>query len=288
MALKLFAVLIVLAAMALAPHWLRYRHWRIYDAWLRQLQGSSGLAWLLLAVLVPTMVVSLVSVALYGVAFGLLSLLFAIAVLGFCLRDVGPEVDAVLAAGTRETRAEAAAALYVDAETPEDPLDPDTLVEAVMVAALRRRFGVLFWFFLLGPGGAVLYHLGVRATADATAHDVHEARHMGTRLAAVLDWIPAHLMALSIALASNFDAVVHAWRAWHGAAQRVAWEFGAGFLGAVARAGVRADIEDEGEVLVDGSNAACNQLADARHLLTRVLVLWLCAAAIIVLAGWVV
>lgn len=289
MALKLFAVLIVLAAVALAPQWFRYRQWRGFDAWLGQLQGSGGLAWLLLAVLLPTLVTALVMAVLRGALFDLLPLAFSVLVLGYCLRELGPDIEAVLKAGDSATRARAAESLYHDQAVPDDVLDAANLVEATVLAALRRRFGVLFWFLLLGPAGAVLYHFGTRAASAAQDHADNDAQRMAARLSEFLDWIPAHLMALAIALASNFDAVAQAWRRWHGQAQRVAWEFGAGFLGAIARAGVQADVDaGDGDAGDGDDTGCCAELADTQRLLSRVLVIWLAAAAVIVLAGWVV
>ena len=40
-------------------------------------------------------------------------------------------------------------------------LDGGALIEAVFRNALRRWFGVLFWFWVLGPFGALLYRLSV-------------------------------------------------------------------------------------------------------------------------------
>ena len=38
-------------------------------------------------------------------------------------------------------------------------IEGPSLVEAVFRCALWRWFGVLFWFLLLGPAGALLYRL---------------------------------------------------------------------------------------------------------------------------------
>jgi AmpE protein len=282
MALRLFAVLIVLAALWLAPQYARYRRWQWFEGWLRRLDGSAGMSWVLLAVVAPALLAALVALLLHGALFGLLSLLFSVLVLGLCLNELEPDIDAVLKAPDRAARETSARALYVDAAT-ELPLDPANLVEATVMAALRRRFGVIFWFSLLGPGGALLFRLGHRAVQATAAGNDTDARRIAGKLAAALDWLPAHLMALGMALASNFDAVAQAWRAWHADPARAAWEFEPGFLAAISRASVEADSDDDLEAGVD---AALKPLADTR-LLLRVLVLWLAAAALIVLAGWV-
>lgn len=284
MALKLFAVLIVLAGLVLAPQWSRYREWRWFDAWLRQLDGSAGLSWVLLAVVAPALLAALISVLLHGAAFGLLSLAFALLVLALCLYELEPDIDAVLKAGDRTQRENAARALYDDPAAAAQPLDPPTLIEATVMAALHRRFGVLFWFFLLGPAGALLFHLGHRGRRTAAQQSDADAIRVASKLSAALDWLPAHLMALAMALASDFDAVIGAWRQWHADPTRTAWEFEPGFLGAIARASVNADV-DAGEV--DSHAGSPVELANTKRLLLRVLVIWLAAVAVIVLAGWV-
>lgn len=284
MALKLFAVLIVLAVLVLAPQWSRYREWRWFDAWLRHLDGSAGLSWVLLAVVAPALLAALIGLLLQGAAFGLLWLAFALLILALCVYELEPDIDAVLKAGDRVQREAAARALYDDPAAVVHPLDPTKLVEATVMAALHRRFGVLFWFFLLGPAGALLFHLGHRARRTAAGQSDPDANRVASRLSAALDWLPAHLMALAMALASDFDAVIGAWRRWHAEPERSTWEFEPGFLGAIARASVDADV-DAGDV--DSAAGSPVELADAKRLLLRVLVIWLAAVAVIVLAGWV-
>jgi AmpE protein len=151
---------------------------------------------------------------------------------------------------------------------------------------LRRRFGVLFWFFLLGPAGALGYRLAW-VTADSEAERIDpRTRHAARRFALALDWIPAHLMTLAMALVSNFDAVISAWRTWHAQPGRSMWELDPDFLAAVARSGVNADIEAGDGPTLDTHDPIV-ELADARSLMLRVLVVWLAVVALIVLAGWV-
>ncbi len=283
MALKLLAVVIVLAALAVAPQWARYRRWSWYERWLRQLDGSAGLSWVLLAVVAPALLALIIQLASDHLLFDLLWLAFAVLLLGLCINELEPDIEAVLEA-PEAGRAAAARALYVDAESGLRLLDPANLAEATVMAGLRRRFGVLFWFFLLGPAGALLFRLGHRAWLATRHTDDADARRIAARLAAALDWLPAHLMVLSMALASNFDRVSEAWRAWHAAPERSAWEFEPGFLGSIARASAEADLEDTDDPAAAGS---VRTLGAIRLLLRRLLVIWLVAVALIVLAGWV-
>jgi len=101
----------------------------------------------------------------------------------------------------------------------------------------------------------------------------------------VLDWLPSHLMALSLALVSNFDAVFKTWRDYHAANGKGYLSLDLGFLNAIARASVDADVAADS----DGEKSARNPrvaLDDAMVLVRRVLVVWLAILAVIVLAGW--
>lgn len=278
MALKLLAVLIVLLALAVAPQWARYRQWTWYQRWLRQLDGSAGLSWVLLAVVAPALLAAIIALALDGLLSGLLPLAFSVLILALCLNELEPDIDAVLKAPDRAARAEAARALYIDDESASQPLQPANLAEATVMEALRRYFGVLLWFFLLGPTGALLFRLAHRAWLATRQQSDADAKRIAQRLAAGLDWLPAHLMALSMALVSNFDRVAEAWRSWHADPKRSAWEFEPGFLASIARACVDAPPDDRPPEL--------HALEQVRLLLRRLLVVLLVIAALVVLAGW--
>lgn len=283
LAMKLLVVIVVLVGMFVVPDAARYREWRWYDAWLGHLDGSAGLSWVLLAVVAPALLAALLALALQGLLFGLLWLAFAFFVAVLCLYEVEPDIDAVLKAPDRARREAAARSLYEDGAADQQLLAPDALVEATTMAALRRRFGVLFWFFLLGPAGALFYHLGQRARRSAARQDDAEAVRVATRFGEVLDWLPAHLMALAMAVVSDFDAVFGAWRRWHVEPGRDTLEFDPRFLGAIARAGVTADV-DAGDA--EPGEGSPGELADLKRLLLRVLVVWLAVVAVIVLVGW--
>src|SRR5690606_38218786 len=137
MALKLLAVVIVLAALAVAPQWARYRRWSWYERWLRQLDGSAGLSWVLLAVVAPALLALIIQLASDHLLFDLMWRAFAVLLLGLCINELEPDIEAVLEA-PEAGRAAAARALYVDAESGLRLLDPANLAEATVMAGLRR------------------------------------------------------------------------------------------------------------------------------------------------------
>ena len=288
MAIRLVAALIVLLLAFSQADLARFRDFAWFRAWLAQLRFAEGGGRVAIAIALPVIVCALLQAALRDWAFGLAGVIFAVLLLAWCFGPREPEadIDAVLTAADAPGREAAAQGLRDDANAEPLPFTAPALVEAAVLAGLRRRFGVLFWFFLLGPAGALLYRLAQVAANDGGDLDLR-TRDAARRFAAAMDWLPAHLMVLAMALVSDFEAVLHAWRAWHAQPGRSPWELEPGFLAAVARSGVDADIEaGDGGAVADVSDPL-QELADARRLLVRVLVVWLAVAALIVLAGWI-
>lgn len=321
----LFAVVVALALGHLAPAFAAaVRDFGWYRTLLARLDrhftadGFWRSRWGLLLALVPVLiVVGVVQWLLDGFAFGLPALLFGVAVVFYAWgpRDLDLDVDAVVGAADAAERREALARLRPAAAAGAGEARDE--VGRVFVAALRRWFGVLFWFVLLGAVGALLYRLVAIAAEDEPAlylpaDSVDGAR----RLLAVLDWPVAQLMALSLALVGNFDVVVSAWKAAGGSALRA----GTGMLAAVGRVSVRWELDEEAGDLAAAASATVEAvdaglertgtgdpgmppgaepmagildaplgqaMRDAMSLVWRVLLVWLAVLALFVVAGWV-
>jgi len=292
MAKTLLAIVLVLAAARALPDLARLRDFSWLRIWLARWRGDGGRsAWpvLLLPALVFVLCV-LIQTALDRVLFGLPLFAFAVIVLFFCWgpRELDADIDAVLKAPDRDQRLAAAQALRPDPPEQPLPLESTALVEATFASALSRWFGVLFWFVVLGPAGALGYRMiQLIARNAAFAGEIDAAQHdLAERAARVLDWAPAHLMALTLALVSDFDAVIRTWREYHAAHGQGYFTLDLGFLGALARAGVDADVV-AGDGYATDVNDPLTELADARRVLRRILVAWLAVLALMVLAGWV-
>lgn len=280
---------------------LREHGWfRAWLGWLDARLGDSA-AWrgpfgIALALAPWLLLVALVQWLLHDVLFGLPWLLFAVAVLfhAWGPRDLDRDVEAVLAATDAQARRTAAARLWPDSRRDQAELRPAAVVGAVFDAALRRWFGVLFWFVLLGPVGALGYRLTALVAEDAVAARLPDGLVAGARtLLAVLDWPAAQLATLALALVGNFDVVIGAWKDAGGAALRP----DPGFFTAAGRAGVRSELADEAEEYAVAGVAAGSalvhtlgplpELRDAMSLAWRALLLWLAVIALFVIAGWV-
>ncbi|MGB0134224.1 beta-lactamase induction protein [Dokdonella sp.] len=286
MAKTLIAVLIVLVSTHSLPDLARFRRFSWLRGWMGEDHPGSARA-----LLVPGLILiatALIQAALHRHWFGILELAFMIVVLymSWGPRDLDVDIDAILNASDSVQRRDAAQMLGKGISEKPVSLTASSLVEAGFAAALSRQFGVLFWFALLGPVGALGYRLVQLLARSPSFRDVvGDHREVFERAALILDWAPAHLIALTLALVSDFDATVRAWREYHLAHGQGYFTLDLGFLAVIARAGVDADIAagDGGEESVGDPMA---ELADARVILRRVLYVWLAVIAVVVLGGW--
>jgi AmpE protein len=288
MAIRLLAALIALGLLHLQP---QLAHWRGdagFRRWVDQLADTTGGGRILITVLVPVVVCALVIWLLHTLPLGaLLLLIFALAVLLFSFGPHAFEADleAILKAPDQSSREAAAQALCDDCE--HIPWQTAELGEATAYAALRRRFAVLFWFFLLGPVGALLYRLARQLGHDSSLALDSGARTFARYLANGLDWAPAQLMVFTLALVGHWDAVIGAWRRWHQQAAPNSWYLSnPSFLGAAARADVLTDVEG-GEGYTEDRTDPLHELRRLRDALLRALLAWMVVVALIVMGGWI-
>jgi len=290
MAIHLLAVLVVFALVQGLPDLSRLRDFSRMRVWLGVLARTGGGARSVLGIFVPVLLCLLIQQVLTGWMFGLLSFAFAVCVLWYCWgpRDLSEDVDGVIKAPDSERRIAAAQLLRPDGAEAPLPFDAALLVDATFQSALKRWFGVLFWFLVLGPCGALLYRLTQLLAWSPGLADQQsgEGRQLVRRLSLMLDWAPAHLMALALAVASDFDAVFQTWKSWHERIGKGYFSLDLGFLSAIAKASVDADVI-AGDGYAEDINDPLVELVDARHLLVRVLIVWLAVSGLLVLGGLV-
>jgi AmpE protein len=287
MAIRLLAALLALGLLHLQP---RLAHWRSdvgFRRWVGLLDDTSGIGRVLLTVLIPAALCSL-AVWLIGLLplADLVQFVFALLVLLFCFGPHAFEADleAILKAPDSASREAAAQALGEDGE--HVAWRASELSEATAYAALRRRFGVLLWFFLLGPAGALLYRLARALGRDGSLRLDAASRTPARYLANGLDWLPAQLLVLTLALVGHWDAVTGAWKQWQRQAMPDSWyREGPGFLAAAARADILVDIE-AGDGYAEERSDPLFELRRQRDTLLRALLAWLSVVALIVMAGW--
>ncbi|MFN7783993.1 MAG: regulatory signaling modulator protein AmpE [Lysobacterales bacterium] len=313
MSAALVAVVLSLVLDHLAPAAQRLRQHDVAGALLRDaLEGlgrqpslAGRWGWLP-ALALPLLVLAALQWLLSGWLYGLPGFLMQLAVLFLCWgpRDLDLDVEAVASAPDADARRQALVELSeggVDSAPSGTPL-----VHTVFRQGLSRWFGVLFWFLLLGAFGALMYRLAQLAARERTAAPEAQQEPL-RRFALLLDWAPAQLMCLALALAAHFDAVLAAWRDWHAGRGHGWFVLDLGFLDVAARASVREELIEEAldeglapplDAELDAAEAslasateipagALRELRDAMSLVWRVLLVWLSVLALFVLAGYV-
>ena len=294
MATVLLAALIALLIGHAVPDLVRLRDFGWYQNWVcwcgdrSQARGLlPGQWWLLLSILVPVLLLGLLQWSARGQWWGLPSFVLATLVLTYCWgpRDLDADVDAIGLAGDASSRQQALQSLPDEPPEPALEVTPTVLVDQVFLAGLSRWFGVLFWFFVLGAAGALAYRLLRLALATESCRQHLSAPQVESirALARLLDWPVAQLMTVALALAADFDAVVGAWRDFHGQGPVDSPAFDPGYLLAAARASV--DLEPGSDADADLQETAVAAAQQALALIWRILVVWLAAVSLLVLAG---
>jgi len=267
-------------------HWRRYEHFHDYVLWLRSRLADAPVAGrgeLLLVLLGPLLAVGLLQSWLDDSLWGLGGLVFGVLVLVVCLgpRDLFVDIRALAdaaASGDDLTFARLADESLALPLVPEPDARVDQVAGELLAEANRRIFGVLFWFALLGPLGAVLY----RAVQELRLREAQDGDPLFAQailqLLAVLDWIPARLTALSYALSGDFEGALTRWR-------HHAESAGPGSLASDAiLAGVgRGALNDPGPHV--DPDAKARLLESVSGLVGRALFVWVFVIALLVLAG---
>jgi len=150
----------------------------------------------------------------------LFDFVFAVAVLLYSLgpRDLDSDVHRFLNAW--EQGDDAKAQDYAQRIYPVTAKRFDTgslgrcVVEGTLVAAHERWFGVIFWFVILGPLGALWYRLAcvLREKCLRQSEEEDAFKDAALMMHHILAWIPVRLALFSYALVGNFADALEAWR----------------------------------------------------------------------------
>lgn len=111
-------------------------------------------------------------------------------------------------------------------------------IEEALLASHRHVFGVVVWFVILGPAGAVLYRLVqfIRARWDRPGDPEFGNFGAFARQAYYwLEWLPLRLTAFTFAIVGDFEDTIYCWRTqadtWPDAEDGILLSSGAGALG---------------------------------------------------------
>ncbi len=194
------------------------------DGWFHTLRGllapylAEGPRQVVLVVL-PTLVVLVLQAVLDGRFYGLAELVFFVVVLIYSLGRgrLTEELGEYL---LRWSRSDFQAAYRQLATDPGVGLGEDDGITnpAALHAVARRQlyyrgfergFVVLFWFFFLGPAGAVVYRMAALVNAMRRAEGLASE---DSTLLRWIEWLPVRVCGLAFALVGHFDRALYAWQ----------------------------------------------------------------------------
>lgn len=167
-------------------------------------------------------------------------------------------------------------------------------IEDILSSFYKKLFGIIFWFALLGPAGALVYRFAqmlAQSWGDLNDHEFGRFGAFSTRVMYWLDWVPTRLYAISFAIVGDFEEAVYSWRLysrqWMDEWLGIVLSSGLGAIG--LKAVNNADSTDEVGGLSDmdtGDDADFDYLNSAVSLIWRTLTLWLMVLLLITLARW--
>ncbi|MEM9302385.1 MAG: hypothetical protein AAGE01_09765 [Pseudomonadota bacterium] len=286
----LIVAIVFLIVHYLRPSWPRLRQ-GLYDAFFRTshallarvgLEGAAGFV-LLVAIVVAAVAWLQVELAQLAVTWPWFLFSLAALLLAWGGRDLDDDVETFLEA-TSDQDARAAAAVLLHSYEPSTP-GPEQVIRGVFYQALVRWFGVLFWFMVFGAAGAVAFRLphALLSSAWLRERSAPDQFRLLRRLTRAIDYPPALLSVLALALIGNFDAVAGAWRAHREErGRRIVLDpellpyIGLRLVGASGPA------DEAFEDAYAGSRAP---VAAAMSLLWRALIAWLTVIALLIIAG---
>jgi adenosylcobinamide-phosphate synthase len=163
-------------------------------------------------------------------------------------------------------------------------------IETVLLRAHSGLLAPIFWFVILGPAGAVLYRLA-QLIQQAWQFEESNFDRPAQRLFYWLDWLPAHVTAISFAVVGNFEDAMYCWRtqvdSWKNRTVAIMLASGAGALGVKLGEPLFANgvLEYRSELGL-GDAADADYVMSAVGLVWRALVLLLTMVLLMTFANW--
>jgi AmpE protein len=252
---------------------------------LNKVPGWSGPVGFLVILGLPLFAVYLINTVLISLLGQIGEFLFAIAVLIYTFgpRDLDIDVRNVIRAEDDEDQSEALETLLGGA-VPDDPdACQNAAIDAVFNQALKRWFGIIFWFALLGVFGAILYRLA-NWLNDGEFGLFDEQKDLIKRTCGLMDWPAAQLITLSLAIATDFDSVYRAWKKYHDERGHGLFEATNEFMLTCARTIVKTG-HAENDGYADQLQGPMASIKLSMDLVWRVLGVWATVLAILLLVN---
>ena len=216
------ALISIILGILIDRHWDGLKQWQHFDwfgrfsQWLLEKTSShlhnpslKFLALLALPVLVTMLVQQMADDWLTPLAF-----LFSLLVFVYCLGslDVEQTLESLIKAIADNDAVNRNA--LIEEITGETVSDNETMIDDVMQASMNtiieRLFGVVFWFAILGPVGAVLYRFSQQLLEQYETDPV--LGKTAERMLELLNWIPTRFLSISFAITGHFEGALAAYK----------------------------------------------------------------------------
>lgn len=260
-----------------------------YSDWMRlklqQWSLRNDTVMLIIILFIPVFVVALVYQQLTDL-LSLLGFVFSAAVFVFCIgpRDVHNRANKYIEALERGDQTEAnqlVAEILDDEPQPEDESQLIRRIDEILLIASNNNFlGMVFWFVILGPVGAIIYRLNHVLLKSLRADNSEEKSgflQSAQLLFSILNWIPSHLTAITYAVTGNFVDAIHQWKI-HKSYDHLDPEAANNMLIDTGLGAIQIDADAK---VFDGQT-----IFDVLGLCRRTIIFWITAIAILTLAGW--
>jgi AmpE protein len=289
--MTLLAIILGLSIEKLMPTLLQYRRfdWLFsYQQWMKekfsQLSSWDDTFSLLSIILLPIIAVAFIHYKLYESA-SLLGFSFSVLVLAYSLgpRDIYGLTQQLLDLPAQDctTELRTIAGQLLTGPLPEDQDSLFTMVKNKLLISINTNLlAVLFWFAVLGPMGAILYRLTliIHESQDKESSDSDDYASTAAMFFAILNWIPAHLAALSFAATGSFVDALHNWKD-NIVKSPLSNEECDSMLTSVGLGAMRLETNND---ICDAKPVVNGIIAMAK----RSIILWLTALALLTMSGW--
>lgn len=265
----------------------RYPKMRGYLLWMQKALGQRAFwssVWGVVVILLPLLVtIGLIQHVLSGKFLILVKFIFELLILGFCLQAYPLKnrlmnLPSIVETGEEFIRKGITPSLFVE-KFPETENVYRAINREILLRANEQVFGIIFWFIVLGPAGAVFYFMMALLQYEVTLANspLYKLLLPVSQIFGLVNWLPVRCAGLAYALIGHFAIAFHCFRQrfFSGIAKTRELGIQLGLVaafGSADPASLEADSEETSEVF---------------DLVDRAVVVWLVVVALFTLGGWI-
>jgi len=201
------------------------------------------------------------------------SFLFAFIVFVYCLGSLEVEQSLEQLIKALNDKDVTGAQSLFEEITSESNIDDESMIDTVIQSSMNtiidRLFGVIFWFAILGPVGAIIYRLSQELKINYSDDPVLTKNC--ERMLYLLNWIPVRLLSISFAITGHFEGALAAYHENKETDRTQQY-----LLIDICHGALEGNETDE----------KAGYLSAFRGLVLRSLVVWLTCIALLTLLGW--